>query len=92
VQQNKAKNELAQHLAEDPLPLRRAKITTEAATKKAQRAREEVENKLREAEAYLEEVKTRPGSALGVLWWLDRELHEKKAYMPTAKGGYKKEK
>ena len=33
-----AKNELAQHLGEDPLPLRRAKITTEAATKKAERA------------------------------------------------------
>ena len=34
VSRNKAKNELAQHLGEDPLPLRRAKITTEAATKK----------------------------------------------------------
>jgi len=92
VQQNKAKNELAQHLAEDPLPLRRAKITTEAATKKAQKAREDAENKLREAEAYLEEVKTRPGSAAGALWWIDRELHEAKAYMPTAKGVHKKEK
>jgi len=39
VQRNKAKNELAQHLAEDPLPLRRAKLTTEAATKKAEKAR-----------------------------------------------------
>jgi len=35
VQRNKAKNELAQHLAEDPLPLRRAQLTTEAATKKS---------------------------------------------------------
>jgi len=39
VQRNKAKNELAQHMAEDPLPLRRAKLTTEAATKKAEKAR-----------------------------------------------------
>jgi len=39
VQRNKAKNELAQHLSEDPLPLRQAKITQEAATKKAERAR-----------------------------------------------------
>jgi len=39
VQRNKAKNELAQHLGEDPLPLRRAKLTTEAATKKAEKAR-----------------------------------------------------
>lgn len=37
VQQNKAKNELAQHLAEDPLPLRKAKITLEAALKKAEK-------------------------------------------------------
>ncbi len=35
MSRNKAKAELAQHLAEDPLPLRRAKITTEAAHKKA---------------------------------------------------------
>jgi len=35
VQRNKAKNELAQHLSEDPLPLRKAKLTTEAATKKS---------------------------------------------------------
>jgi len=39
VQRNKAKNELAQHLGEDPLPLRRAKLTTEAATKKAEKAK-----------------------------------------------------
>jgi len=38
VQRNKAANELAQHLSQDPLPLRQAKITTEAATKKAERA------------------------------------------------------
>jgi len=39
VQQNKAKNLLAQHLAEDPLPLRKAKVTLEAALKKAEKAR-----------------------------------------------------
>jgi len=39
VSRNKAANELAQTLASDPLPLRQAKITTEAATKKAERAR-----------------------------------------------------
>merc|ERR1712137_1166215 len=38
VSMNKAKNELAQHLAEDPLPLRRAKITAEAAVKRAEKA------------------------------------------------------
>ena len=32
----RAKNELAQHLSEDPLPLRRAKINQEAAVRKAE--------------------------------------------------------
>jgi len=99
VQQNKAKNELAQHLAEDPLPLRRAKITTEAAKKKADKAKEvaeaaevDAQQKLLEAEAYLEEVKSKDGSSMGSLWWIDRELHEAKAYLPASKGGYKKAK
>merc|ERR1711974_174335 len=38
VSRNKAANELAQLLSEDPLPLRRAKITQEAAVKKAEKA------------------------------------------------------
>jgi len=99
VQMNKAKNELAQHLASDPLPLRRAKITTEAAVKKAEKARAaaeqalaNAEQKVAEAEAYLNEVKSRPGSAQGALWWIERELHEAKAYLPSSKGGYKKTK
>jgi len=160
VVRNKAKAELAQHLASDPLPLRRAKITQEAAVKKADKATlaaadatakaqaaraeaekaakqaaqsralaeearaeaekqaaeaeearaqaeaasqaslrakaaaeqavEEAQAKVQEAEVYLEEVKNQPGSAHGAVWWLQRELHEKKAYMPEKKGGYKK--
>merc|ERR1712137_1329161 len=38
VTRNKAKNELAQLLSEDPLPLKRAKITQEAAVRKAEKA------------------------------------------------------
>src|SRR3989338_8223437 len=38
VSRNKAKAELAAHLAEDPLPLRKAKITLEAADPKAAKA------------------------------------------------------
>jgi len=111
VAQNKAKAELAQHLATDPLPLRKAKITNEAAVKKAERAAKAAEeataaasaakkaaeaavddakNKVDEAEKYLDEVRSKPGSAGGALWWIDRELHEQKAYLPTKKGGYKK--
>jgi len=39
VKRNKAKNELAQTKSEDPLPLRRAKITQQAALRKAEKAR-----------------------------------------------------
>ena len=39
VSRGKAANELAQLLAEDPLPLRKAKITLEAAQKRAEKAR-----------------------------------------------------
>jgi len=113
VAQNKAKAELAAHLAEDPLPLRRAKITNEAAVKKADKAAkaaeeataaasaaraaaeaavDEAASKVDEAEAYLQEVKNKPGSAQGALWWIDRELHEARAYLPTSKGGYAKKK
>src|SRR3990167_5931268 len=157
VSRNKAKAELAQHLAEDPLPLRKAKITQEAAVKRAERttqaaaearkaaqasstaasrARQEAEqaanqatdarqkaekdaqaasrareaataaanasaaakaeadaavdaaaNRLGEAEQYLNEVRSRPGQAFGALWWIDRELHEQKKYLPVSRGG-----
>jgi len=123
----RAKNELAQHLSEDPLPLRQAKLTTEAATKKAEKARvasestrvaaEEAANKAREdkvtadaaaeqaqkdrqvaeeavaegqkkveeAEEYLNEQKKKGGGeTLGTFWWLDRELQERKKYMPKS--------
>jgi len=158
VSQGKAKNELAQLLAEDPLPLRRAKITMEAALKRAEKARapfkeatekaeaaaklagearaaaeaaanqasqaraeageaareasqarslaeqarsrsedakraadaalEEASAKLQEAEEYLEEAKNRMPN--GSIWWMERELHERRAYMPQKMGGYKK--
>jgi len=111
VSQNKAKAELAQHLASDPLPLRKAKITNEAAVKKAEKtlkaaeeatgvanaakkaaeaAVEDCKNKVDAAEKYLDEIRSKPGSAGGALWWIDRQLHEQKAYLPTKKGGYSK--
>merc|ERR1712137_879379 len=146
VSMNKAKNELAQHLAEDPLPLRRAKITAEAAVKRAEKtskasadarqsaeasaeaaskARPEAEaaakeaaqarataeqarqasedakqaadkalddasKKLTEAEEYLAEVKSKPGCANGQLWWIDRELHEQRKYLPVRRVGIAK--
>jgi DNA repair exonuclease SbcCD ATPase subunit len=104
VAQNKAKAELAAHLAENPLPLRKAKITNEAAVKKAERALdastaakaaaeaavESARDQVAKAEAYLQELMAKPGSAGGALWWIDRELHEAKAFLPSSKGGYRK--
>jgi len=97
VSRNKAKAELAQLEAEDPLPLRRAKITTAAAVKKADKAKiaaeqtlAEVKARVKEAEEYLQKVKAQCGSAQGGIWWMERELHEAKKYMPTAKGGISK--
>jgi chromosome segregation ATPase len=107
VQRNKAKNELAQHLGEDPLPLRKAKITQEAAVKKTERAAqaaeaaaqeaarakeaaeiaaEEARKRLEEAEAYLEKAKN--SLPHGGVWWMERELHEAKSYLPKSKGGF----
>jgi len=126
VAQNKAKAELAQTLNEPTLPLRKARITQEAAVKKADKtraaaaearlaaeastqaaikareasahAKEESERavdaargKVDEAEAYLDEVKAKPGNAQGSLWWIERELHEKRAFLPEKKGGYRRE-
>jgi len=51
VSRNKAKAELAQLKSEDPLPLRKAKITLEAATKKAEKARAPFEAATKQAEA-----------------------------------------
>jgi len=99
VQKNKAKAELEIHLKEDPLPLRKAKITTEAAERKADKVRapfrvareaaeaaeDEARARLKEAEDYLEEVKSKPGQPYGALFFLDRELQEKRKYLPSSK-------
>jgi hypothetical protein len=116
----RAKNELAQHLSEDPLPLRKAKITAEAAAKKldkankvaqdakeaaeadrckaeeaaakaetdriaAEEAVQKTQERMAAAEKYLEEQKAKgTGKTEGTFWWLDRELAEKKKYMPKS--------
>jgi len=97
VSQGKAKAELSQLLAEDPLPLRKAKITLEAAQKRAEKARapflearEKAEAAFKEAEAYLDEISKKGGSPKGSIFWLNRQLHEQKKYQPTSKGGIAK--
>ena len=126
VAKNRAINELAQLEKEDDLPLRQAKITLEAAKRKAEKATkaateakekadadaenatkakqaadvaaeqaeqavEEMSKKVAEAEAYLkEQQEASSGSGQGAIWWLNRELEEKKKYMPMRKGGVAK--
>jgi len=97
VSRGKASAELSQLLAEDPLPLRKAKITLEAAQKKAEKARapflearEKAEAAFKDAEAYLEEISKKGGSPKGSIFWLNRQLHEQKKFQPERKGGISK--
>lgn len=97
VKKNKAQAELSAHLASDPLPLRKAKTTTEAAKRKAEKALNlanealaECQKKFNEAEEYLNEQKANASAGMGSIWWMERELAEKKKYMPQKKGGVAK--
>ena len=97
VKRNRAANELDQLLSEDPLPLRKAKITQAATVKKSEKATvaaneakakaemavKEAEAKLQEAMEYLEEAKASGGVAQGDIWWMQREITEKQKYLPA---------
>jgi len=99
VQRNKAAAELAQLKQEDPLPLRKAKITQEAALRKVEKERKAAEEqtrrveeavrgaeaKFKEAQDYFEMVKKKGGAAKGALWWIERELKEAQKYLPKKK-------
>jgi len=99
VSKNKAAAELAQLKNEDPLPLRKAKISQEAGLRKVEKdrkslelARENLEKKVaetekaaEEAEAYLDQLKRQPANPFGAIWWLERELAEAQKYLPKKK-------
>jgi flagellar biosynthesis GTPase FlhF len=106
VSRNRAKNELEQLLAKDPLPLTRAKLNQEAAVRKSERARkaaeearlkqeqsaraaaaqvEEANAKFQAAVDELEEIKKIPDQSYGDIWWMERELAEKKKYLPRSR-------
>jgi len=46
---------------------------------------EDANKKFDEAQNYFNEVKSRPGSAEGDLWFINRELTEAKKYLPQKK-------
>jgi len=85
VARNRAKNDLAQYKAQDPLPLRTAKINQEAAVRKAGRAlaaaedaRQEAEEKKRDAEETARQVEAAVKEA-------ERKRDEALAYLQKVK-------
>lgn len=78
MQKNKAKNELAQHLSSDPLPLRKAKITQEAAVKKTERAAQA-------AEAAAQEAAHAKAAAEAAVEEARQRVEEAEAYLEKAK-------
>jgi len=92
VKRNSAANQLDQMLSEDPLPLRKAKINQAAAVKKSERATKaaeaavkNAETKLQEALEFLQRAKASGGVARGAIWWMEREIIEKKKYLPASR-------
>jgi len=85
VARNKAANELAQLKEKDPTPLRKAKLTTEAAVRRVDAAVKETQSKLKEAIDYLEVVKKKGGGGEGSLWWMEKTVSEAKKYLPGSK-------
>jgi len=56
-----------------------------AAEEEAQAAAAAAEKKLQEALDFLEEEKQKGGVAQGDIWWMQREITEKKKYLPASK-------
>ena len=65
-----------------------AREKADADSKSANEAVELTQKKVVEAEEYLKEVEESSGAAgKGTMWWMQRELEEKKKFMPARKGG-----
>eukprot|EP00122_Pirum_gemmata_P004530 Pgem_evm1s4117 len=76
VKRNRAANELEQIRAEDPLPLRKAKITQEAALRKVNRGYVALQKNLEAAELELEVLKAKGGVGNGELYFMEKELFD----------------
>jgi len=76
VAKNKAKQELAQLKQENPLPLRRAKITQEAALRKVEKQRKAAEAATQEVEAATREVQASVKQAEAAARELEHAKHE----------------
>jgi len=85
VQRNKAKAELAQLQAEDPLPLSRAKITLEAAQKRAEKARAPFDAATKAAVAARELADQAKAAAEQALAQAQAKVKEAEAYLEEIK-------
>jgi len=85
VQKSKAANELAQHLASDPLPLRKAKTTTEAAKRKAEKARAPFAEATAKAQAAAAEAEAAREAAEASVEEAKRQVAEAEAYLEEQK-------
>jgi len=90
VQRNKAANELAQLQSQDPLPLRQAKLTTEAAERKADKLRKPFKEARERAEAARHEADRTAAEAIEARKEADaavdecnRKYEEAEAYLKT---------
>jgi small-conductance mechanosensitive channel len=90
VSRNKAAAELAQVKGEDPLPLRKAKLTQEAALRKVQKQEDKLQQELADAQQAVDRARatSKGGAAPGLIWWMQRELFESDKNLAKAKQKY----
>lgn len=80
-----AKMELEQLKGQDPLPLRKAKLTTKAALKKSKKAMKKAQKAFEGAKELFDNLKKQGGAANGAIWWMQRELEEISKFAPKKK-------
>jgi len=91
VKKNRARAELAQVKDEDPLPMRQAKISSEAALRKVTKQRKkavgavlQLQAEFAKAKQSLEDLST-GGTNEGLVFWMQQELKEAEKFMPKKK-------
>jgi len=62
-----------------------ATVKVEEQTKKVEADQADAQNKVVQAQAALQDLKMKGGSAYGSLWWMDREIVEAQKYLPKSK-------
>jgi chromosome segregation ATPase len=93
MQKSKASNELAQLKSEDPLPLRRAKITQEAAVRKVEKQQKAVRleedalvARVAAAQKAVDAAAAKGGAnAPGLLWMVKRDIFEVEKSLPKSR-------